>query len=36
LQFQNRSPFFITAHNETLSVAMRIGNPDRAALTIEA
>jgi hypothetical protein len=27
-QFHKRSQHFIRAHNETLSVAMRVGNPD--------
>jgi hypothetical protein len=29
-QFHERSPDFIGAHNETLSVAMRVHNPDRS------
>jgi hypothetical protein len=36
LQFQKGGQFFICTHHETLSVvAMRVSNPDCAALTIE-
>jgi hypothetical protein len=34
LQFTKRSQLFIGAHDETLSVAMRVNDPDRALLTI--
>src|SRR5439155_16296638 len=32
LQLQKRSQLFIGTHDETLSVAMRVRNPDRSAL----
>jgi len=31
-QFHKRSQFFVGAHDETLSVAMRVHNPDRSAV----
>jgi hypothetical protein len=31
LQFHERSQFFFGAHDETLSVTMRVHNPDRSA-----
>ena len=34
LQFQKRSQNFIGAHDETVSVAMRVSNPDYSALRI--
>jgi hypothetical protein len=34
LQFHERSSNFIDPHHETLSVAMRVNNPDRSPLTI--
>jgi len=33
-KFQKRSQYFISTHNETLSVAMRINNPDYSPLAI--
>jgi hypothetical protein len=33
-QFQKRSQLFIGTHDETLSVAMRVHNPDRSPLGI--
>jgi hypothetical protein len=33
-QFQKRRPLFFGTHNETLSVAMRVSNPDRSPLRI--
>jgi hypothetical protein len=30
-QFQKRSQLFIRVHNETLSIAMSVNDPDRAA-----
>ena len=34
-EFQKRSQFFISAHNETISVpAMRVSNPDRSLVGI--
>jgi len=35
LQFHERSQFFIGVHDETLSVAMRVHNPDASALAID-
>jgi hypothetical protein len=35
LQFQKRSQHFIGTHDKTLSVAMRIGNPDRPPLAVQ-
>ena len=35
LQFHKRSQYFIGAHDETLSVAMRVHNPDRSPLNIQ-
>jgi hypothetical protein len=34
LQFDKRSQLFIGAHDETVSVEMRVYNPDRSALGI--
>jgi len=34
-QFQKRSQHFIGAHDETLSVAMRVDDPDCSALSIQ-
>ena len=34
-QFQKRRQLFIGMHNETLSVAMRIYNPDRSPVGIQ-
>jgi hypothetical protein len=31
LQFQKRTQFLIRAHDETLSIAMSVNDPDRAA-----
>jgi hypothetical protein len=36
LQFQKRSQQFIGANDETLSVAMRVYNPDRAPFNIQS
>jgi hypothetical protein len=36
LQFHKRSPHFIGAHDETLSVAMRVHYPDRSPFKIES
>jgi hypothetical protein len=36
LQFPKRSQLFIRTHNETLSVAMRVHNPDRSTFVIQA
>jgi hypothetical protein len=33
-QFHKRSQYFIRVHNVTLSVAMRVSNPDRSPLRI--
>jgi hypothetical protein len=33
-QFHKRSQYFIRVHNETLSVAMGVSNPDRSPLRI--
>jgi hypothetical protein len=35
-QFQKRRQYFVGAHNETLSVAMRVHNPDRSAFAIHS
>jgi len=35
-QFQKRGQLFIGAHNETLSVAMRVNNPDRSPVHINS
>jgi len=35
LQFHKRSRHFIGPHDETLSVAMRVHNPDRLPFTID-
>jgi len=35
LQFDERSQQFIGTHNETLSVAVRVHNPDRSPFNIE-
>jgi len=35
LQFQKRRQLFVSAHNESLSVPMRVGNPDRSPLLID-
>jgi hypothetical protein len=35
LQFQKRSQQFIGTHNETLSVAKSVNNPDRAPFKIQ-
>jgi hypothetical protein len=35
-EFQKRSQYFIGAHNETLSVAMRVNNPDRSPFAIQS
>jgi hypothetical protein len=34
LQFQKGSQYFIGSHNETLSVAMCVHNPDRSPLNV--
>jgi hypothetical protein len=34
LQFHQRSQYFIGTHNETLSVAMRVQNPDCPPFTV--
>ena len=34
-QFQKRRQLFIRVHNETLSVAMRVHNPDRSPFAIQ-
>jgi hypothetical protein len=34
-QFQKRRQYVIGAHNETLSVAMRVNNPDCAPFAIQ-
>jgi hypothetical protein len=36
LQFYKRSQHFIRTHNETLSVAMRVNNPDGSPFDIES
>jgi hypothetical protein len=36
LQFQKRSQLFLGTHDETLSVAMRVNNPDRSPLEIQS
>jgi hypothetical protein len=36
LQFDERSQYFIGAHDETLSVAMRVHNPDCSSLGIQS
>jgi hypothetical protein len=36
LQFYKRSQHFIHTHNETLSVAMRVNNPDGSPFDIES
>jgi hypothetical protein len=36
LQFQKRSQYFFGTHYETLSVAMRVHNPDCSALGIDS
>jgi hypothetical protein len=33
-QFQKRSQLFILSHNEALTVAMRVSNPDRSPVGI--
>jgi hypothetical protein len=35
-QFHKRSQLFIGSHNETLSVAVRVHNPDCSSLNIKA
>ena len=35
-QFQKRNQHFIGAHDETLSVAMRVNNPNCAPFNIES
>ena len=35
LQFQKRSRYFIDTHDEPLSVAMCVNNPDRSAFKID-
>jgi hypothetical protein len=35
-QFRVRSQHFVGAHNETLSVAMRVNNPDCSAFKIQS
>jgi hypothetical protein len=35
LQFQKRSQYFFGANDETLSVAMRVHDPDRSPFNIE-
>jgi hypothetical protein len=35
LQFHKRSQLFTGTHNETLSVAMRVHNPDRSPIVVE-
>src|SRR6478736_8096063 len=35
-EFQKRSQLFINTHDETLSVAMRVNNPDRSPLEIQS
>jgi len=34
LQFYKRSQYFVGAHDEPLSVTMRVHNPDRSPLAI--
>jgi len=34
-QFQKRGQHFIGTHDETLSVAMRVSNPDRVAVRVQ-
>jgi len=34
-QFHKRSQYFIGANNETLSLAMRVHNPDRSPFAIQ-
>jgi len=34
-EFQKRGQLFIGAHNETLFVAMRVGDPDRSSIAID-
>jgi hypothetical protein len=36
LQFQKRSQLFISAHDETLSVVMRVNNPHRSPFKIQS
>jgi hypothetical protein len=36
LQFQKRSELFVAADDETLSVAMRVNNPDRSSFKVES
>jgi hypothetical protein len=33
-EFQTTGQYFIRTHNETLSVAMRVSNPDRSPLCV--
>ena len=35
-QFQKRGQLFIGTHNETLSVAMRVNNPDCSSFNIQS
>jgi hypothetical protein len=36
LQFQQRGQQFIRVHNETVSVAMCVYNPDRSSFKVES
>jgi len=36
LQFQKRKQYFIGSHDEVISVAMRVHNPDRSPFNIES
>jgi hypothetical protein len=36
LQFHECGQYFIGTHHETLSVAMRIDNPNRSSFTIQS
>jgi len=36
LQFQKRSQLFIRTHDKTLSVPMRVNNPDRSSFKVES
>jgi hypothetical protein len=36
LEFHGGSQLFVAAHNESLSVAMRVHNPDRSPLKIQS
>jgi hypothetical protein len=36
LQFHERGQYFIRTHDETLSVSMRVHNPDRSSFKVES